>query len=74
MSMVLVPFTTEQDETGAWSARADLGSFGFVFGEGDSQQEALDDLQSGIALTFADEGFVPDWFPRADVVAVPEVA
>jgi hypothetical protein len=74
MSMVLVPYTAEQDGSGVWSARADLGRFGFAYGEGATQQDAVDDLKSGIALVFEDEGSAPDWLPRADVVAVPEVA
>jgi hypothetical protein len=74
MSMVLVPYTIEQDESGGWHARADLGPLGFVYGEGDTQQQAINSLQSGVALVFEDEGTVPDWLPRADVLAVPEVA
>jgi hypothetical protein len=74
MSMVLVPFTVEQDETGAWCARSDLGPFGVAFGEGGTRQEAIEDLQAGVALVFEDEGTIPDWLPRADVLAIPEIA
>lgn len=72
--MILVPYTVEQDESDGWSARADLGPFGVVYGEGDSKQEAIVDLQAGVSLVFEDEGSVPEWLARADVLAVPEVA
>jgi predicted RNase H-like HicB family nuclease len=45
-----------------------------AFGEGDTRQEAIEDLQAGVALVFEDEGAVPDWLPRADVLAIPEIA
>lgn len=56
MSMVLVPYSVEQDETGAWCARADLGQFGVAYGEGDTPQRAFNDLENGVALVFEDEG------------------
>ncbi|REE95862.1 hypothetical protein [Thermomonospora umbrina] len=74
MSMVLVPYTVDQDESGGWHARADLGPYGVAYGEGSTRQEAITDLQAGVALVFEDEGAAPRWLPRADVLAIPEVA
>ncbi|QVQ50203.1 hypothetical protein J4H86_14700 [Spiractinospora alimapuensis] len=57
--MVLVSHSVDQDETGAWCARADLGQFGVAYGEGDTPNEALSDLRQGVALVFEDEGAAP---------------
>ncbi len=45
---VHIPYVLEQDEDGAWCARASLQPGVTAFGEGDTQEEALADLRDGV--------------------------
>ncbi|GLZ15157.1 hypothetical protein Acsp04_53920 [Actinomadura sp. NBRC 104425] len=60
MSVVLVPITVEQDEDGVWNARAVLGPKNFVYGYGDTPEEARADVQAGIQDVFDHEGVPAD--------------
>ncbi|MBB4930043.1 putative RNase H-like HicB family nuclease [Lipingzhangella halophila] len=56
MSTVLVPITVERDEDGAWNARAVLGDKDFVYGYGDTPEDAKADVREGIQEVFDHEG------------------
>lgn len=63
MSTVLVPITVEQDEDGVWNARAVLGSKDFVYGYGDTPEEARADIKAGIQDVFDHEGVPAELVP-----------
>jgi hypothetical protein len=72
---VLVPYTLEQDESGTWCARADLGAeYGVVLTDGETPEAALDSLAAGVQLVFRDEGGAPAWLMRGNALAIPDVA
>jgi predicted RNase H-like HicB family nuclease len=54
-----VPYTVEQDEDGVWCARAALTPDAFANGQGDTREEALEDLRGAIVV-LAEEVGVPD--------------
>jgi len=57
--VVHVPYTVEQDEDGGWSASAHLRPGVAAFGEGETQEEAIADLRSGLELLIEEVG-IPD--------------
>jgi predicted RNase H-like HicB family nuclease len=57
--VVHVPYVVEQDETGAWTASAQLRPGVAAFGEGATQEEAIADLRSGLELLIEEVG-IPD--------------
>ncbi|TDD56887.1 hypothetical protein E1263_24920 [Kribbella antibiotica] len=56
---ISVPFTIAQDEDGAWCASAALTPDAFANGEGNTREEAIEDLKSAIQL-LAEEVGVPE--------------
>jgi predicted RNase H-like HicB family nuclease len=56
---VTVPYTVEQDETGAWCATALLRDGAGANGVGDTPEEAVEDLREALTLLIETEG-VPD--------------
>ncbi|MEI8412927.1 MULTISPECIES: type II toxin-antitoxin system HicB family antitoxin [unclassified Kribbella] len=56
---VHVPYTVEQDETGAWSAAAAVTPDAFANGEGDTREEAIEDLREAVAFLLEEVG-VPE--------------
>ena len=52
--MTDVPYTIEQDENGAWCARAQLALKSFAYGSGDTADEAVADLREGIEAYLLD--------------------
>ncbi|MFF5259106.1 hypothetical protein ACFY4C_09175 [Actinomadura viridis] len=63
MSVVLVPITVERDEDGVWNARAVLGEGNYVYGHGDTLEEARAEVQAGIQDVFDHEGVPADLVP-----------
>ncbi|MFC9691774.1 type II toxin-antitoxin system HicB family antitoxin [Kribbella sp. NPDC056951] len=56
---ITIPFLVEQDENGAWAAQAALTPNAFANGQGDTREEAIEDLKSAIAL-LAEEVGIPE--------------
>ena len=54
-----VPYTVGQDEDGVWAAQAALLPDAFANGQGDTREEAIEDLRAAIAI-LAEEVGVPD--------------
>ena len=54
-----VPYTVEQDETGAWSAAAAVTPEAFANGEGETREEAIEDLRQAVAFLVEEVG-VPE--------------
>ncbi|GAB2667389.1 type II toxin-antitoxin system HicB family antitoxin [Kribbella swartbergensis] len=54
-----VPYTVEQDETGGWSAAAALTPDAFANGEGNTREEAIEDLRQAVAFLVEEVG-VPE--------------
>jgi predicted RNase H-like HicB family nuclease len=54
-----VPYSVTQDEDGGWAAEAALLPDAFANGEGDTREEAIEDLRQAIAI-LAEEVGVPD--------------
>jgi predicted RNase H-like HicB family nuclease len=57
--VVHVPYVVEQDEDGIWCASAQLRPGVAAFGDGQTRDEALDDLRAGLELLIEEVG-VPD--------------
>jgi len=64
-----IPFTVEQDENGDWCAAAALTPDAFANGQGETREEAIEDLKAAIVL-LAEEVGVPEQL----TVAVEDVA
>jgi predicted RNase H-like HicB family nuclease len=54
-----IPFTVEQDENGDWCAAAALTPEAFANGQGETRDEAIEDLKAAIVL-LAEEVGVPE--------------
>jgi predicted RNase H-like HicB family nuclease len=56
---VHVPYVVEQDEDGVWCASAQLRPGAVAFGEGPTQDAAINDLRAGLELLIEEVG-IPD--------------
>lgn len=54
-----VPYTVERDEDGVWCARAELHPGVVAYGDGDTEQAAVNDLRQGL-LGLVEEFGVPN--------------
>lgn len=63
------PRGSEQDEDGVWCARAQLHPGVFAYGDGDTEQAAIDDLREGLLGLL--EEFGP---PKELTLTVPDAA
>ncbi|MFC6162345.1 hypothetical protein [Kribbella jiaozuonensis] len=54
-----VPYVVEQDEDGTWLAEAALTPDIFLQGEGETREQALEDLRTSITQATTDSG-IPD--------------
>lgn len=64
-----VPYAVERDEDGVWCARAQLHPGVVAYGDGDTEQAAIDDLREGIV------GLVEEFgFPNELTLTVPVAA
>ena len=54
-----MPYTVEQDEDGVWCATAQLRPGVAAFGNGPTQEAAIDDLRAGLELLI-EEVEIPD--------------
>ena len=57
--IVHVPYTLERDEDGIWCAHAWLGSSGGANGNGDTPEDAIDDLREAVQMVLDEDG-VPE--------------
>jgi hypothetical protein len=48
MRTIHVPYTIGRDEDGVWCARAELHPGVVAYGDGDTEQAAIDDLREGL--------------------------
>ena len=67
--VVHVPYTIEQDEDGVWCAHAQLRPRVGAHGEGDTPEEALDDLRQALRGLIAEFGVPQELTLTLDDVA-----
>lgn len=66
---VHVAYSVEQDEDGVWCARAQLHPGVVAYGDGDTEQAAIDDLREGLLGLLEEFGA-----PKELTLTVPDAA